>query len=356
MQLLRDAHNRTIRDLRVSLTDRCNFRCFYCLPNGEPPLARRETILTFEEIELICEIFVSLGIEKIRLTGGEPLLRRDIETLIGKLARLKKTNYELRVTNYEPENHNSALRTQHSALLKDLALTTNGHSFPRRAEALKSAGLDRVTISLDSLRRERFKEMTGVDQLENVLNSIEAAKSAGLTPVKINAVLVRGRNDDEIVDFARFARETDVQMRFIEFMPLDSGNEWNRNQIVPAREIRERINEVFPLELKEKSRGAETAWRYKFADGAPGEIGIVAPVTEMFCGACSRIRLTADGQIRTCLFSTDEYNLRDVLRGGASRAEIVEFIQSIVAKKEARHTINDQNFAPASRSMSFIGG
>ena len=351
--LLRDAHNRIIRDLRVSLTDRCNFRCFYCLPNGEPPLARKETILTFEEIEYICDIFVSLGIEKIRLTGGEPLLRKDIETLIGKLARLKIPNSKFQIPNSTGEIPHSAFRIPH---LKDLALTTNGHSFPRRAQNLKDAGLDRVTISMDSLRRERFKEMTGVDALENVLNSIEAAKSANLTPVKINCVLVRGRNDDEIVDFARFARETDVKMRFIEFMPLDSGNEWNRNQIVPAKEIRETINAVFPLELKKKSRGADTAWRYIFADGAKGEIGIVAPVTEMFCGACSRIRLTADGQIRTCLFSNVEHNLRDVVRSGANRNEIIEFIQSVVLKKEARHTINDAEFAPASRSMSFIGG
>ncbi len=206
------------------------------------------------------------------------------------------------------------------------------------------------------MQRERFKEITGVDALRNVLNSIETAKSVGLTPVKINAVLVRGRNDDEIIDFAKFARETDVKMRFIEFMPLDSGHEWNRSQIVPASEIRETINAVFPLELKEKSRGAETAWRYVFADGAKGEIGIVAPVTEMFCGACSRIRLTADGQIRTCLFSNVEHNLRDVVRSGAARAEIVEFICAVVLKKEARHTINDPEFAPASRSMSFIGG
>jgi cyclic pyranopterin phosphate synthase len=351
--LLRDAHNRIIRDLRISLTDRCNFRCFYCLPNGEPPMARKDAILTFEEIEKISEIFVSLGIEKIRLTGGEPLLRKNIENLIEKLARLETDNHELRITNYDEQSTKSKIR---NPKLLDLALTTNGHSFPCRAVALKNAGLDRVTISLDSLRRERFKEITGVDAQGNVLNSIEAAKEVGLTPVKINAVLVRGRNDDEIVDFARFARERNVKMRFIEFMPLDSGNEWNRNQIVPAREIRETINAAFPLELKKKSRGSETAWKYVFADGAPGEIGIIAPVTEMFCGACSRIRLTADGQIRTCLFSTDEYNLRDVVRGGASRAEIVEFIQSVVSQKEARHTINDQNFAPASRSMSFIGG
>ncbi len=354
--LLRDAHNRIIRDLRVSLTDRCNFRCFYCLPNGEPPLARKETILTFEEIEYICDIFVSLGIEKIRLTGGEPLLRKDIEKLIEKLARLKIQNSKFKIQNSENDFSHSPFTVHHSPLLKDLALTTNGHSFPRRAQNLKDAGLDRVTVSLDSLRRERFKEMTGVDALENVLDSIDAAKSADLTPVKINCVLVRGRNDDEIVDFARFARETDVKMRFIEFMPLDSGGEWNRNQIVPAGEIREIINAVFPLELKEKSRGADTAWRYVFADGAPGEIGIVAPVTEMFCGACSRIRLTADGQIRTCLFSNVEHNLRDVVRSGASRGTIIEFIQSVVLKKEARHTINDAEFTPASRSMSFIGG
>ena len=359
MLLLRDAHNRIIRDLRVSLTDRCNFRCFYCLPNGEPPLARKDTILTFEEIERICEIFVSLGIEKIRLTGGEPMLRRDIEVLIEKLARFKVqgsrfkvqgrseiSDFNLQISNGEIQNPK----------LKDLALTTNGHTFPRRAENLKRAGLDRVTISLDSLQREKFKEITGVDALENVLQSIEAAQQVGLIPVKVNAVLVRGRNDDEIVDFARFARERDVKMRFIEFMPLDSGHEWSRNSIVSGREIHEKINRVFPLKLKEKSRGAETAWKYEFADGAPGEIGIIAPVTEMFCGACSRIRLTADGQIRTCLFSTAEYNLRDVVRGGASRAEIIEFIQAVVLKKEARHTINDETFAPASRSMSFIGG
>ena len=343
MSLLRDAHNRIIRDLRVSLTDRCNFRCFYCLPNGEPPLARKETILTFEEIERACEIFVSLGIEKIRLTGGEPLLRRDIEILIEKLARLKTQ---------EP-NPKSKIQ---SPKLKDLALTTNGHSFPARAANLKRAGLDRVTISLDSLDRENFKRITGVDALENVLDSIEAAKDVGLTPVKINAVVVRGRNDAELIDFAKFARERDVKMRFIEFMPLDSGKQWTPGMIVSGKEIFRRINAHFPLIKTSESRGAETAWKYKFADGAPGEIGIIAPVTEMFCGACSRIRLTADGQIRTCLFSNAEHNLREVVRSGASRQEIAEFIQAVVLKKEARHTINDQDFAPASRSMSLVGG
>ncbi|HEY0658619.1 MAG TPA: radical SAM protein, partial [Pyrinomonadaceae bacterium] len=214
----------------------------------------------------------------------------------------------------------------------------------------------RVTISLDSLKRENFQNITGVDKLDEVLAAIAAAQKAGLNPVKINAVVVRGRNDDELTDFARFARENDLKMRFIEFMPLDAGHGWKREQIVAGREIFKTINKAFPLELKGNSRGSETAWKYRFADGAPGEIGIIAPVTQMFCGACSRIRLTADGQIRTCLFSTDEYNLRDYVRGGASRAEIAEFIKQTVLKKEARHSINDEKFAPASRSMSFIGG
>lgn len=328
---LRDAHNRIIRDLRISLTDRCNFRCFYCLPNGEPPLARKETILTFEEIAYISEIFVSLGIEKIRLTGGEPLIRKGISALVEKMSRLKPA-------------------------LTDLALTTNGFDFPRHASGLKTAGLDRVTISLDSLKRDRFREITGVDALDKVLKAIEAAKQFGFEPVKINAVLVRGRNDDEIVDFARMAREMAINIRFIEFMPLDSGHEWSREMVVPGAEIREEIDAVYPLVRKSESRGSETSWKYGFADGAPGEIGIISPVTEMFCGACSRIRLTADGQIRTCLFSTTEHNLRDVVRGGASRDGIVEFIKAVVLKKEPRHYINDKIFVRPARTMSFIGG
>ena len=348
--LLHDAHNRIIRDLRISLTDRCNFRCFYCLPNGEPPLARKETILTFEEIVYISEIFVSLGIEKIRLTGGEPLLRRDVEKLVEKLARLKVQSPRQKTENRKQKTEES------NPKLLDLALTTNGFSLDRRAEGLKKAGLDRVTISLDSLKRDNFRRITGVDRLEEVLRAIEAAKSAGLTPVKINAVIVRGCNDDELADFARFAREKDLAMRFIEFMPLDAGHDWSREMVVSGREMREKIEAVFPLKLKQKSRGAETAWKYSFADGAKGEIGIIAPVTEMFCGACSRIRLTADGQIRTCLFSVKEHNLRDFIRKGATRTEIIEFIKEVVMQKEPRHRINDPEFAPASRSMSFIGG
>jgi cyclic pyranopterin phosphate synthase len=329
---LRDSYNRPIRDLRVSLTDRCNFRCFYCLPHGEPPIAPKEQMLSYEEIDYVCEIFVSLGIEKIRLTGGEPMLRRDIETIIRKLSRLKTSG------------------------LQDLALTTNGYYLPERAQSLKDAGLDRVTISLDSLKRDVFKRMTGVDVLDKVLAGIAAAKKAGLDPIKINAVIVRGHNEDEVADFAAFAREHDVKMRYIEFMPLDSGHEWSREDVVSGKEIRDRISERFPLVRVDVARGSDTSSRYRFADGAPGEIGIIAPVTEPFCGACSRIRLTADGQIRTCLFSTVEHSLRDVVRSGASRDEIIDYIHSVILKKEPRHFINDPGFVTPSRTMSFIGG
>src|SRR5436190_4548656 len=253
---LRDSYGRAIRDLRVSLTDRCNFRCFYCLPHGEPPIAPKEQMLSYEEIEYVCDIFVSLGIQKIRLTGGEPMMRRDIETIISKLTQLKSKG------------------------LQDLALTTNGYFLPDRAQGLKDAGLDRITISLDSLKRNVFKQMTGVDVLDRVLQGLEAAKTAGLQPIKINAVIVRGHNEDEVADFAAFARQHDVKMRFIEFMPLDSGHEWSREDVVSGREIREWIEERFPLVPVDATRGSETASRYRFADGAPGEIGIIAPVSE----------------------------------------------------------------------------
>ena len=329
---LRDSYARPIRDLRVSLTDRCNFRCFYCLPHGEPPIAPKEQMLSYEEIEYVCDIFVELGIEKIRLTGGEPMMRRDIETIIEKLSALKAKG------------------------LQDLALTTNGYFLPDRAQGLKDAGLDRITISLDSLKPDTFKQMTGVDVLDRVLAGIEAAKQARLEPIKINVVVVRGHNEDEVADFAAFARAHDVKMRYIEFMPLDSGHDWSREDVVSGREIYERINERFPLLPLDVVRGSETSSRFRFADGGPGEVGIIAPVTEAFCGACSRIRLTADGQIRTCLFSTVEHSLRDVVRTGATRAEIIDFIESVVLKKEPRHYINDPAFVAPSRSMSFIGG
>ena len=246
--LLTDAYGRAIRDLRVSLTDRCNFRCFYCLPHGEPPIAPKEQMLSFEEIESVCDIFVELGIEKLRLTGGEPMMRRDLEVIVAKLARLKPR-------------------------LQDLALTTNGYFLPGRAQSLKDAGLDRVTISLDSLNRAKFKAMTGVDVLDKVLNAIAEAQQVGLTPVKINAVIVRGHNENEVVNFARFAREQDVQMRFIEFMPLDSGYEWKREMVYSGKEMLAAINAVYPLVAHGQHArpvGSETATRFTFADGAPG--------------------------------------------------------------------------------------
>ena len=328
---LQDSYGRTIKDLRVSLTDRCNFRCFYCRPVIEGEFANKDTILTYEEIFTLSEIFVSLGIEKIRLTGGEPLLRKDVENLIEDLSTLKPK-------------------------LKDIAVTTNGFSLQNRARGLKNAGLDRVTISLDSLKRENFEQITGVDKLDSVLEAIESAKDANLEPIKINAVVIKNHNDDEIVDFARFARKMNVSVRFIEFMPLDSGHEWKRDLMVSAQEIRERIEKVYPLVLKSTNRGKETAWKYGFADGENGEIGIISPVTEMFCGACSRIRLTADGQIRTCLFSTAEHNLRDVMRSGASRLEIIEYIKQVVLQKEKSHHINQDDFVKPKRTMGLIGG
>ena len=354
---LKDSYNRPIRDLRVSLTDRCNFRCFYCLPHGEPPIAPKEQMLSYEEIEYVCGIFVELGIEKIRLTGGEPMMRRDIEQIIFKLAQLKVGTHASGVLHAQGTQasgllHAGGVRTG----LRDLALTTNGYFLPHRALSLKEAGLDRITISLDSLKRDVFKQMTGVDVLDRVMEGIAAAKIANLNPIKINTVVVRGHNEDEVADFAAFAREHDVQMRFIEFMPLDSGHDWSREDVVTGREIRRRIEERFPLEPLQVDRGSETSARYRFADGAPGEIGIIAPVSEPFCGACSRIRLTSDGQIRTCLFSTVEHSLRDVIRDGASRAEVIEFIEGVVMKKEPRHYINDPKFVTPSRSMSFIGG
>jgi len=260
------------------------------------------------------------------------MMRRDIEQIIYKLALFKDRG------------------------LEDLALTTNGYFLPHRAESLKKAGLDRITISLDSLKRDVFKQMTGVDVLDRVLEGIHAAKEAGLEPIKINAVIVRGHNEDEVADFAAFAREHDVKMRFIEFMPLDSGHEWSREDVFSGREIRESIEARFPLVAVDEFRGSNTASRFRFADGAPGEIGIIAPVTEPFCGACSRVRLTADGQIRTCLFSTVEHSLRDVIRDGASRQETIDFIESVVMKKEPRHFINDPGFVAPARTMSFIGG
>jgi GTP 3',8-cyclase len=328
--VLQDSHGRAIRDLRISITDRCNFRCFYCMPKEAMEWQPKGEILTFEEIVTLTEVFVSLGISKLRVTGGEPMLRRDIEKLIARLAVIPG--------------------------VEDLAMTTNAHFLRGRAQGLKEAGLQRLTISLDSLDAERFALLTGRNELSQVLDGIDAAIEAGLDPVKVNSVVIRGINDDQAVGFAAFAREKGVRVRFIEFMPLDNGKVWKREMVVPGEELRERISAVYPLERVKSNNLSETARRWRFADGAPGEIGFINPVSQPFCGHCSRIRLTADGMIRTCLFSTVEYNIKRLLRNGAAREELVDFILATIEKKEDRHHINDPQFVQPLRTMSCIGG
>jgi cyclic pyranopterin phosphate synthase len=328
--LLRDSHGRIVRDLRISITDRCNFRCFYCMPQEAMEWSPRAEILSYEEILRLTEIFVSLGITKLRVTGGEPMVRRDVEDLIAELTRISG--------------------------IEDLAMTTNAHFLRGRADKLKQAGLQRITISLDSLQPERFALLTGRNELRRVLDGIDAAIEAGLHPVKINCVMMRGINEDQAVDFVRFAREKGAHIRFIEFMPLDNGKVWRREMVVPGEELRQQIHAVFPLQRVVSDNPSETARRWKFADGNPGEVGFINPVTQPFCGHCSRIRLTADGMIRTCLFSAVEHNLKKLLRSGASRDEITDFIVATVNQKEARHHINDPEFVQPLRTMSCIGG
>lgn len=327
---LQDKHGRAIRDLRISVTDRCNFRCFYCMPTEAMEWRPKAEILSYEEILTLTEIFVSLGIDKLRVTGGEPMLRQDVESLIHQLAQLPGVS--------------------------DLAMTTNAHFLAGRAGALREAGLRRITISLDSLTPDRFALMTGRNELDRVLAGIEAAVEAGLSPVKINCVVIRGVNDDQVLAFAALAREKGVRVRFIEFMPLDNGKVWRREMVVPGEELRARIAAQYPLVRVSADHPAETARRWRFADGAPGEVGFINPVTQPFCGHCSRIRLTADGMIRTCLFSTTEYPLKKLLRDGADRATLVDFILAAVAQKEERHHINDPDFVQPLRTMSCIGG
>lgn len=327
---LTDSHGRAIRDLRISITDRCNFRCFYCMPTEAMEWQPKTEILTYEEIIRLTEIFVSLGINKLRVTGGEPMVRRDVEELIGPLAQIPG--------------------------VEDLAMTTNGHFLRGRAEGLKKAGLQRLTISMDSLTPERFALLTGRNELHRVLDGIDAAIEAGLHPVKINSVTIRGVNDDQALGFAEMARNKGVHVRFIEFMPLDNGKVWRREMVMPGDEVRAKINAVYPLVPVASASLSETARRWKFADGAPGEIGFINPVTQPFCGHCSRIRLTADGMIRTCLFSNVEHNIKRLLRGGASDDDLAEFIIATVEKKEARHHINDPEFVQPLRTMSCIGG
>jgi len=350
--VLTDSFDRVMRDLRISVTDRCNFRCVYCLPETEEaanfyrtrfdavknpkpagPIAiewkPRSEILTFEEIERIARVALSLGIKKIRITGGEPLLRQGVDQLIGRIASMPG--------------------------VADLAMTTNGFAFLQKAMALQRAGLRRVSFSLDSMRPETFKLMTGRDALATVLAAIRKAVELGFAPVKINAVVIRNLNDQEIEPLTEFALGLGAHMRFIEFMPLDSKRAWLREMVVPGREILDRLRARFRLEPLSGRSDSETARRYR-VDGGTGEVGVIAPVTEPFCGHCNRIRLTADGKIRTCLFSVGEYDLRALLRGGGTDADLAEELARIVLLKEERHHIGEQGFAQPSRSMSCIGG
>ncbi len=328
---LKDSHGRVIHDLRVSITDRCNYKCVYCR-TGEVGAQYPE--LGIDEYMRLIGLFVGLGIRKVRITGGEPLLRRGVVELVRELALL-------RTPSGEP---------------LDLAITTNGHLLESLAAPLKAAGLSRVTVSMDAVDAATFERITRVEgSFSAVLASIRAARAAGLTPLKINCVLLRGFNDDQIEGFARFAREEKVVVRFIEFMPLEEGRLWSPEIVVPLREIVERIGRALPLVELPARDASETARRYTFADGV-GEIGIIAPVSLAFCGACSRVRLTSDGKIRTCLFSQVEHDLYGRLRAGASAEELRAYIVRTVQGKEARHHIGEPGFLKPSRSMVHIGG
>ena len=325
MELI-DTFGRVHRDLRIAVTDRCNFRCQYCMTEEGMEWMPREGLLSFEEIERLASILVTrYGVDSIRLTGGEPTVRAHLPRLVQKLA----------------------------ALGVDLAMTTNGATLPLVADDLHAAGLKRVNISLDSLQRDRFIELTRRDELDRVLDGIDAAIDAGFEPVKINTVLMRGINDDEIVDFARFGREKGVVVRFIEFMPLDADEMWGPERVVPLAEVIETINDQFPLEAVRRTSAPAT--RYRYRDGA-GEVGVIATVTEKFCDTCDRIRLTADGQFRNCLFAVTDYNVRDAMRGGASDDELATLLQGAVHDKWAGHGIDTVHFIRPKRNMSQIGG
>ena len=321
-----DSFGRTVRDLRVSVTDRCNFRCSYCMPEEGMQWMPRDDLLTYEELARVARVCVErFGFDGVRITGGEPTVRAHLPVLVGMLA----------------------------ALDVDVAMTTNGATLPLLADDLRRAGLRRVNISCDSLRRDRFAAITRRDALPQVLEGIDAALAAGFDPVKVNVVTMRGVNDDEAVDFAAFGRERGVVVRFIEFMPLDADGAWSMEKVVPATETVAAVDAVFPLEPV--AHGPEPATRWRYRDGG-GEIGAIASVTQPFCDNCDRVRLTADGQFRTCLFATDELDLRALLRSGATDDELAGALAAAVGAKWAGHRIGQVTFVRPARSMSQIGG
>jgi GTP 3',8-cyclase len=329
---MKDKFGRTITDLRVSITDRCNYKCVYCRTGTD---GAQFAELAMQDYLRMIRVFVSLGIQKVRLTGGEPLLRKDIISLVAQLAEL---------------------RTNPAGNPLDIAITTNGHLLAEMAAPLARAGLSRITVSMDAVDPEIFARVTRVPgSFEKVLAGVRAAQRAGLGPVKVNCVLLRGFNDDQIIPFAQFSRQEGVIVRFIEFMPLEEDRLWTPEVVVPLQEVVEKLNRYRPLVALPANNPGETARRYSFEDGL-GEIGIIAPVSQAFCGACSRIRLTSDGKIRTCLFSHFDHDLYGVLARGGSDVDLVAFIQKTVEAKEARHHIGEPGFLRPSRSRVQIGG
>jgi cyclic pyranopterin phosphate synthase len=324
-----DGHGRQIGDLRVSVTDRCNFRCQYCMPAEGLPWLERSEILSFEEVERLVRMFVSMGVGDVRLTGGEPLVRREFPRLVSMLAPIPGLN--------------------------DLSLTTNGYLLERDAAALVEAGIQRVNVSIDSLQRDRFFEMTRRDALPQVLRGLDAlAQHPEVHPIKVNAVAMRGFTEEEAVAFADFARSTAFQVRFIEFMPLDADHAWTPDSVLTGDELRSLIQAVHPLEEVPREPSS-TARVFRFVDGQ-GEIGFVNPVSEPFCADCNRVRLTAEGKLRTCLFSLHETDLREPMRSGASDAELERLIREAVWRKELKHHVGERGFRQPARSMSAIGG
>jgi len=324
-----DTHGRTVRDLRISVTDRCNLRCVYCMPAEGMPWLQRSDLLTYEELTRLARVCVGCGVSGIRLTGGEPTVREDLPVLVRMLNGIA------------PD--------------LDLSLTTNALKLPKLAGELREAGLKRVNISLDTLVRERFHRLARRDRLAETLAGIEAAKRAGFSPIKINTVLVRGHNDDEAVPLARWAREEGFELRFIEWMPLDFGRTWDRSQLVTAGEILAQVGAEFPLDLEPGADPSAPATVYRYRDGR-GRVGVIASVTRPFCGHCDRIRLTADGQIRTCLFAHDEYDLRGMIRSGADDDQLEQRLREAVLRKKPGHLINQPGFVQPARGMSAIGG
>jgi len=331
MDPLVDSYGRRIKSMRISITDKCNFRCTYCMPAEGLPWLKKAEILSYEEIERVSRVAVSMGIEQIRLTGGEPLVRRDVPELVRQLHKLEG--------------------------LRSLSLTTNGILLKQQASALAEAGLTRINVSLDSLMREKFAQLTRRDQLDRVLEGLaELEKHPSIHPIKVNAVAIRGYSEEEVLDFARLARNKAYVMRWIEFMPLDADQAWRKEDILTGAEIKAIIEEAYgPLKQITTGDPSETARRYTFSDGI-GEVGFINPVSEPFCSTCDRIRLTADGQLRTCLFATEETDLRAIIRSTDDDEVLANAIRQAVWHKELKHYIGDKRFKRANRSMSMIGG